>query len=322
MSFRHPLAGMIGRPTATSKRGPQSTRSRYRPILLTLEALEARNLLSTVSAPRVTDGSSADFMYRTDFSGDDIRRANLDGSDQQTLVTGLNFSFGIALQLQPAPTVSCSVADSFLWPSNHRLVNVGLSVDVQPPDATLQVQIYANDNAEAADAADIGPNTLRLRAERQGHGRGRVYLIVVTAMAGGQSAFDVCAVVVPHDRSPRSIAQVQAEAASAEAYYREFQTAPPGYALIGEGPTDAGGSGSPNAAVLVAGLRQAAWTGPGAPAVAATTVSAAAPSTAPASLAVQPDQPATAQAVPADLPVWDNRQAQDVVFAGWETELN
>jgi hypothetical protein len=141
-------------------------------------------------------------------------------------------------------TITCSVADPLLWPPNHGLVNVGLRVDVQPPDATVQVQVYANDNANASDAADIGPGTLELRAARHGHGSGRVYLIVVTATSGGQTAFDVCTVVVPHDQSPGSIARVQAEAAAAEAYYREFQTAPPGYSLLGQGSTDAGGTGS------------------------------------------------------------------------------
>jgi hypothetical protein len=279
-----------------------------------------------VSAGRVLPDVALDLaagqMYWTDEYSGAIRRANLDGSGPQTLVTGLNFPFGIALQLEAVPTVTCSVADSFLWPPNHRLVNVGLSVDVQPPNATLQVQIYANDNANASDAADIGPDTLQLRAERQGHGSGRVYLIVATATASGQSAFDVCTVVVPHDRSAGSIAKVQAEAAAAETYYREFQAAPADYALLGEGPAGAGGSGSPNATVLVAELRQAASTAEGPPAVTATTVTAAAPSTAPASLAVQPDQPATAETVPPYLPVWDNQQVQDAVFAGWETVLN
>jgi hypothetical protein len=139
-----------------------------------------------------------------------------------------------AYEHQPAPSVTCSVADSLLWPPNNRLVNVGLRVDVQPPDAMLQVQVYANDDANASDAADIGPDTLQLRAERQGNGR--VYLIVVMATAGGQTAFDLCTVVVPQDHSPGSIARVQAEAAAAEAFYHEFQTAPPDYLLIGQGP--------------------------------------------------------------------------------------
>jgi probable HAF family extracellular repeat protein len=229
-----------------------------------------------------------------------------------------------AFELQPttAPVVTCSVADSLLWPPNHRLVNVGLSVDVQPPDATLQVQVYANDNANASDAADIGRDTLQLRAARQGHGSGRVYLIVVTATSGGQTAFDVCTVVVPHDQSAASIAQVQAEAATAEAFYREFQTAPAGYALLGEGPAGGNGNGSPNATVSVVELGQAVSTSQGARAVLASTVTAAAPSTAPVSLEVQPDHPALAETVRSSLPLWDARHAQDAVFEGWDTVMD
>jgi hypothetical protein len=144
-----------------------------------------------------------------------------------------------------APTITCSVADSLLWPPNHRLVSVGLGVAVDPPDAHLHLRVLADDHAVPADVADIGPDTLRLRAERQGNGTGRVYLIVVTATNAGGTSFDVCAVSVPHNQSPRSIAAVQQQAAAAEAYYREFQTAPPGYYLLGEGPD--GGSGAPSA---------------------------------------------------------------------------
>jgi low density lipoprotein receptor-related protein 5/6 len=186
-------------------------------------------------------------MYWTEFAGGDIRRATLDGADQRTLVTGLPFQgpVGIALRLEAAPpTATCSVADSLLWPPNHRLVNVGLSVTVDPPDADPHVLVYANDDASPADAADIGPDTLRLRSERQGRGEGRVYLIVTTATDSGGTGFDVCTVAVPHDPSPCSVASAQQQAAAAEAYYREFQAAPPGYHLLGEGPD--GGRAAPS----------------------------------------------------------------------------
>ncbi len=161
------------------------------------------------------------------------------------IVNGIIDIGAFEFQGEVAPTVSCSVAQPLLWPPNHRLVNVGLSVTVDPPDAELHLLVYADDNANPSDAADIGPGTLRLRAERQGHGDGRVYLIVVTATNSGGTGFDVCAVVVPHDHSPRAIASARQQAAAAEAYYQEFQTAPPGYDLLGEGPD--GGSGAPSA---------------------------------------------------------------------------
>jgi probable HAF family extracellular repeat protein len=168
----------------------------------------------------------------------------------------VNLHSFLATPASTAPSVTCSVAASQLWPPNHQLVNVGLGVTVDPADASLQVQVYANDGAVPADAADIGPGTLRLRAERQGNGQGRVYLIVVTATAGGQTAFDVCTVVVPHDQSAGSLAQVQAAAAAAEAHYRQFQTAPPSFHLLGSGPTAPAGPRSPAvAAGIGAGFR-------------------------------------------------------------------
>jgi hypothetical protein len=143
-----------------------------------------------------------------------------------------------AFEVQPtvtAPTVTASLAKTLLWPANHHLVNVGLGVDVTPADAALQVQVYANDNATAADARDIGPDTLRLRAKRTGEELGRVYLIVVTASNSAGSAFDVAAVVVPRHNNALDIAIVRLEAFLAEGWYRLFQTAPPGFHFLGEG---------------------------------------------------------------------------------------
>ena len=133
-----------------------------------------------------------------------------------------------------ALTVHCSVTVPVLWPPNHQLVNVGLSVQVSDPNATVTVQVYANDEALPSDAADLAPGRLRLRSQRQGSGSGRVYLIVVTATdAAGNVAVSVCTVVVPHDQSADALAAVNEQAADAAAYYQSFQTAPPGYRPLG-----------------------------------------------------------------------------------------
>jgi hypothetical protein len=139
----------------------------------------------------------------------------------------------LATTVAPPPTVTCSVVEPLLWPPNNKLANVGLGVIVTPPNAKLELQVYANDDADPSDAADIGLGTLQLRSERQGNGNGRVYLIVATASSSGTS-FDVCTVVVPHDHSPRSIQAVQQQAAAAEASYRQSQTVPAGFILLGE----------------------------------------------------------------------------------------
>jgi probable HAF family extracellular repeat protein len=129
----------------------------------------------------------------------------------------------------PPPKVTCSVDQPLLWPPNQSLVNVGLGVTVNPPDASLTVLVYANDDASPSDAANIGPGTLQLRSERQAEGNGRIYLIIATATNLAGTSFDLCPVVVPHDNSPTARSGVQQQAAAAVAYYREFQTPPPGF---------------------------------------------------------------------------------------------
>jgi hypothetical protein len=162
------------------------------------------------------------------------------------IVNGMIDIGAFEVQQAVVPTVTCSVAKSLLWPPNHQLVNVGLNVTVTPPDAILQVQVYANDQAASSDAQDIAPETLQLRADRSGHSLGRVYLIVATATNSAGSAFNVCSVVVPHSNNPLSIAIVRVEAFLAEVWYGLLHTAPPGFHLIGAGP--AGGSAAPSSA--------------------------------------------------------------------------
>jgi probable HAF family extracellular repeat protein len=170
--------------------------------------------------------------------GSGLRLYNASGISDTGYITGSGSTSDGSLHaflLIPVPSVTCTVAVPQLWPPNNKLIDVGLGARVKPAEDTLHLQVYANDGAIAADAADLGPGALRLRAERQGGGQGRVYLIVATATdAAGGSGFDVCTVVVPHDQSDASLATVQAAAAAAQAYYREFQAAPTGYALIAQ----------------------------------------------------------------------------------------
>jgi hypothetical protein len=150
----------------------------------------------------------------------------------------LDSSFRLGISADLPPTVTCGVAVDLLWPPNHKLVNVGLSAnvsDTSDPNPTIHVQVFGNESADASAAADIGLNTLRLRAERLGGGDGRVYLIVVTATdAAGNVGFDVCTVVVPHSQSQSAINTVRAQAAEAEAFYQAAQSAPPGYFFLGD----------------------------------------------------------------------------------------
>lgn len=146
------------------------------------------------------------------------------------------------------PDVSCSVDVDTLWPVNHNLVDVGLSVSVSDicDDAPqVVVEVYSDEDDDEAtgagrhapDAKDIAADTLRLRAERKGDADGRVYLIVVTATDScGNSSHTCCTVTVAHDKSTASQESVAAQAAAAQAECELTGAPPADYVLVGDGP--------------------------------------------------------------------------------------
>jgi hypothetical protein len=145
-----------------------------------------------------------------------------------------------AYEVQAAPVLECTVARPLLWPASGRRVNVGLDVGLNAdadPSARVRLQVYGNDGAVPSDAAHIGPGTLKLRALRQPHQFGRVYLIVATATdASGQTGEATCTVVVPlHDNAP-AIRLVQLEASLAQDWYARFHSAPSDYQLLRGSP--------------------------------------------------------------------------------------
>jgi hypothetical protein len=150
------------------------------------------------------------------------------------------------------PTVSCSVAQGVLptlWPPNHDLVNVGLSVsavDACDANLTITVMVFGDEDDEeptgdgthSPDAKDIARGTLRLRSERKGDADGRVYLIVIKATDdAGNVGVACCTVVVPLSQSQADRNAVDAQAASARSYCQMHNGAPPPtYFVIGDGP--------------------------------------------------------------------------------------
>jgi Subtilase family len=156
-------------------------------------------------------------------------------------------SFAVTVNDVQPPVVTCSVLAPRLWPPNHDLVNVGLTVAVSdncPGTLPVSVDVFSDEDDEMAtgdgnfspDAVDIAPGTLRLRRERRGDADGRVYLDVESAVdASGNVGFACCTVVVPHDRSPASIASVGAQAAAARAFCADHGAVPPGYFVVGDG---------------------------------------------------------------------------------------
>ena len=146
--------------------------------------------------------------------------------------------------------VSCSLDTDFLWPPNHKLVDVGLHVDIHhDPGSTheMTVTVYSDEDDLWPASGRFSPDakqgvSLLLRSERSGRGDGRVYLIVVTVKdtdnATGLFHFHECVftVGVPHDMSAASIASLLAQEEAAADFWNENGTAPPGYVVVGDGP--------------------------------------------------------------------------------------
>lgn len=190
------------------------------------------------------DGSF-DYTPALNFSGNDsfTYRAS-DGSAQSNTVT-----VNITVHDKVPPALSASVGTGSLWPPNHDLENVGLSVsasDNSGDPVQIQVAVFSDeDDVTSAggemspDAKNIAPVTLRLRSERSGNSDGRVYLIVVTATDSSNNVTRAClAVVIPKSQSGASATSVAQQAQAAVNYCQTHNGAPPpGYFVVGDGPT-------------------------------------------------------------------------------------
>ena len=113
-----------------------------------------------------------------------------------------------------APTIgNVTATPNILWPPNHKLVPVALSVsvsDVCDPSASCHISSVTSnepingvgDGNTTPDWVITGPLTLQLRAERSGGGSGRVYTVTVTCSDGlGNDSTKTVVVTVDHDQS-------------------------------------------------------------------------------------------------------------------------
>src|SRR5262249_14851066 len=157
-------------------------------------------------------------------------------------------SFTVTVNDTEPPTVTpIAVTTPTLPYLNHELINVGLSggsfSDNCPGATTRQILVFGNENDEtdtgdgnfSPDAGNIDIGTLRLRGERIGGGRGRVYLIIVKVTdAAGNVSVTVATVVAPKSSSTSDVDAVYALAAAARTYALSHAGAPPsGYFVIG-----------------------------------------------------------------------------------------
>jgi hypothetical protein len=124
------------------------------------------------------------------------------------------FSYGAvtyAAQLAPTPDTTpplilgIGANPDVLWPPNHRMMSVRLTVDASddqdPAPVAHIVRVTSNesDNPPQPDWEITGPLSLNLHAERLGKGSGRIYTITVECDdAAGNVSFGSVEVTVPH----------------------------------------------------------------------------------------------------------------------------
>ncbi|MFI7490497.1 hypothetical protein ACIBXA_19155 [Micromonospora echinaurantiaca] len=125
----------------------------------------------------------------------------------------LTATIGHAVATLPEPVpqrqLDCAVDRPVLWPPNHELVDVAVTVDLRDgvlgPNAFALTSVTGGDAADVSDFTGGAPDTVgRLRAERAGNGGDRVY----TLSYGGHDEIGrpvgcTVTVTVPHDQGVR-----------------------------------------------------------------------------------------------------------------------
>ena len=170
-------------------------------------------LVDDVSNGTLALNADGSFTYDPDpgFAGTDSFTYKVnDGDDDSNIVT-----VTIEVADTEPPSITASVATSLLWPPNHSLIDVGLSVSAtdNSSDVTTSFAVFSD---EPAGSSDDAVGTLQLRAERLGTGDGRVYLIIVSATDEFANTSHSClTVVVPKSMSAKDVAAANAQAVAA-----------------------------------------------------------------------------------------------------------
>jgi hypothetical protein len=117
----------------------------------------------------------------------------------------------IVTDTTPPTIAGVSANPSSLWPPNHKMVAVKVSVSASDAGSAVTCKIASVSSNEPVDGlgdGDTAPDwqitgnlTVDLRAERSGNGRGRIYTIVVECVDAAQNrSTKPVNVTVPHDR--------------------------------------------------------------------------------------------------------------------------
>jgi hypothetical protein len=135
---------------------------------------------------------------------------------------GPTCSFNVTVNDVEKPVITASVANTCLWPPNHDLVNVGLSLAVSdnctsPAQIAVDVKVTSDEAPDGRGDGNFSPDAvvtgtganriIELRSERVGGGDGRVYLIHITATdQSNNSSEKVLRVDVPANQSAHPVA--------------------------------------------------------------------------------------------------------------------
>lgn len=139
------------------------------------------------------------------------------------------------------PQVACHVPCPFLWPPDRHLVNVGLQTTVSDAcdsgaASSKTIEVWSDEPAALGLTPDatLTGGILKLRAERNPFGNGRVYLVIVRATDhSGNSSSSCCAVVLPRLGNIWSWISAACQAAQAKQYCMSHGgSAPPGFTRV------------------------------------------------------------------------------------------
>jgi Domain of unknown function (DUF4082) len=119
---------------------------------------------------------------------------------------GPNFQFQNAADTTPPTITSVTATPNSLWPPNHKLIPVTISVSAfddsgQTPSSKV-IDVSCNEVVADSDIVITGDLTLKLRATRSGNGKtARLYTITVRCTdAAGNFSDATVQVTVPHDK--------------------------------------------------------------------------------------------------------------------------
>lgn len=188
-------------------------------VTVTLSAADDTNLTTEVSGVdltkyRINGGEwtvySAPFVIHEDgVHVVDFYSVDVTGNEEETN------SIEIKVDQTPPEITTLAVAPEVLWPPNHELVEVSITVaaeDTVDPSPTIElVGVESNEpddgrgdghTTDDIQGAEIGTldTSVLLRAERGGGGTGRIYTITYRATdEAGNSSEQSVSVTVPHD---------------------------------------------------------------------------------------------------------------------------